>query len=166
MGEKLLAQRILTLLRSNHGRDGRVPKALLEWAEDERDWLWPGCAWLETSGAKGGRRSRARACETLDWDSLPGLTARIDIDEPEPMMLGCVEAIGALLELEPFDRAVFRIGAALNLLPRLDTLRRRVSRAGEDMVALTGRLAGADRAEAANRVRRSDPIALGFLVVD
>lgn len=163
MGEKLLAQRILTLLRDVHGREGRVPKALLEWAEDERDWLWPGCAWREASG---GRRARARAGETLDWDSLPGLTARIDTDEPEPLALGCVEAIGALLDLAPFDRAVFRIGAALNLLPRLDTLRRRVSKAGEDMVALTGRLAGAERAEAANRVRRSDPISLGFLVVD
>jgi SpoVK/Ycf46/Vps4 family AAA+-type ATPase len=166
MGEKLLAQRILTLLRNNHGREGRVPKALLEWAGDERDWLWPDCSWREESGAKGGRRTAARACETLDWASLPGLISRIETDEPEPLALGCVEAIGALLDLEPFDRAVFRIGAALNLLPRLDTLRRRVSKAGEDMVALTGRLAGADRAEAANRVRRSDPITLGFLVVD
>ena len=166
MGEKLLAQRILTLLRTSHGAEGRVPKTLLEWARDERDWLWPGCAWREDSGVKGDRRNRARGCETLDWESLPGLIARIDTDEAEPLALCSVEAIGVMLDLEPFDRAVFRIGAALNLLPRLDTLRRRVSKAGEDMVALTGRLAGADRVEAANRVRRSDPLSLGFLIVD
>jgi AAA+ superfamily predicted ATPase len=166
MGEKLLAQRTLRLLREIHGRNGHVMEALLEWADDQRDWLWPGCAWKRKAGGRGRRPAESRAGETLDWESLPGLIDRIDPQEAEPPSLGCVEAIGALLEFERFDRDVFRIGVAFNLLPRLDALRRAISRAGEDMVALAGRLAGADRIEAASRVRRSGPLSLGLLVVD
>ncbi len=166
MGEKLLAQRVLTMLRAMHGRNGRVMKNLLEWAEDGRDWLWPDRTWKKESDSKGGRRKQSCAGETLDWETLPRLVSEIDADEAEPVALAWVPAVGSLLELSDFDREVLRVGAAFSLLPRLDALRREISRAGEDMVALTGRLAGAERFEAAGRVRRSDPLSLGLLVVE
>ncbi|HEY5723302.1 MAG TPA: AAA family ATPase [Allosphingosinicella sp.] len=167
MGEKLLAQRILTLLRDIHGCQSRVSQVLLEWAGDQRDWLWPGRKWNDGSGANDSeRRKKPRARKRLDWKNLPALIERIDAEEPEPLVLGCVDAIGELLGLQSFDREVLRITVAFNLLPRLDGLRRKLSRAGEDMTALAGRLAGAGALEAATKVRRSDPVALGFVCVD
>lgn len=167
MGEKLLAQRVLALLRDVHGCQGRVPQVLLEWAGDQRDWLWPERTWKDMTGAgSGGRSKAARAADTIDWKALPALIAAIETEEPEPLLLRCADAIGDLVGLEPFDRELLRIGAGLNLIPRLDALRRRLSKAGEDMVALAGRLAGAGPLEAAGRVRRSEPVALGFITVD
>jgi hypothetical protein len=165
MGEKLLAQRVLTMLREVHGRNGRVMEGLLEWAGDGRDWLWPGRGWKKESAKAGGRTATGGA-EILDWENLPRLAAEIDTDEPDPVELEWVPAVGALLDLAPFDREVLRVGAAFSLLPRLDALRREISRSGENMVALTGRLAGAERLETAGRVRRSDPLSLGLLVVE
>ena len=103
MGEKLLAQRVLALLRDTNGRSGYLPQALLDWARDQREWLWPG------SGED----------LAIDWDSLPGLIRTIDRAGDEPALYGRVEAIGRLMAFDPFEREVLRLAAGLERLPAL-----------------------------------------------
>ncbi|HEX8449893.1 MAG TPA: AAA family ATPase, partial [Allosphingosinicella sp.] len=155
MGEKLLAQRILALLRDIAGRHSKEGRAALDWAADQRDWLWPDLAWSDRGGGDAGR--------TIDWDSLPALTAAIDTAESEPAVIEGVRSASDLLELRGFDRELLVAVAALERLPRLSALRSRLLGAGVDLAAFSGLLAGAPAAEAAARVRRSDPISLGLL---
>jgi hypothetical protein len=58
MGEKLLAQRALSLLRDTFGQSSREAGVTLEWAREQRDWLWSGRDWCGVEG------------EPLDWESL------------------------------------------------------------------------------------------------
>jgi AAA+ superfamily predicted ATPase len=160
MGEKLLAQRALWLLRDTVGLASQEGIATLGWALDQRDWLWPGRAWADSPP---GLIARALGVETLDWDTLPRLLDRIDTDEPEPPLFAGLRAAAALLELDPFDLALIETVAAFERLPRLSALRFRLGSAGGDVPALIGRLAGAPPAEAAARVRRSEALALGLL---
>jgi transitional endoplasmic reticulum ATPase len=155
MGEKLLAQRVLALLRDTTGRQSKAALALLDWAADQREWLWPDRAWADPVASADG--------ETLDWDALPRLAAAIDTAEAEPALLAGIDAVADLLGLGDFDRALLRATAALERLPRLSGLRMRLMGAGADLPALAGRLAGAPPAEASARVRRSEALALGLL---
>jgi SpoVK/Ycf46/Vps4 family AAA+-type ATPase len=161
MGEKLLAQRILALLRETAGRQSKEGLAALDWAADQRDWLWPGRAWADQ--AVPARFGRVGAGDSIDWDGLPRLIAAVDTEEPEPALLACVDSAADLLGLDDFDRALLRATAALERLPRLSALRMRLLGAGADLPALAGRLAGAAPAEALARVRRSEALSLGLL---
>ena len=160
MGEKLLAQRALRLLRDTVGPSSQEGSAALGWASDQRDWLWPGRAWADSAP---GLIARALGVETLDWETLPRLLGRIDTNEPEPTLFAGLRAAAALLELDGFDVALIETVAAFERLPRLSALRFRLGAAGGDVPALIGRLAGAPPAEATARVRRSEALALGLL---
>lgn len=160
MGEKLLAQRALRLLRDTVGPSSQEALAALGWSSDQRDWLWPGQVWADSPP---GRIGRALGVATLDWETLPRLLERIDTDEPEPPLFTGLRAATGLLELDPFDVTLIETVAAFERLPRLSTLRFRLGSAGADVPALFGRLAGAPPAEATARVRRSEALALGLL---
>jgi len=154
MGEKLLAQRLVRLLRDTYGRSSRTALALLDWVADQADWLWPDIAFA-APGARRGKR--------LDWDRLPALADAIRTDEPEPALFASTDAASDLLAFDPFERELLRVVAAFDRLPRLALFRGRLFGSGEDLLALAGRLAGADQGEAVRRARRSGPMALGLL---
>jgi SpoVK/Ycf46/Vps4 family AAA+-type ATPase len=160
MGEKLLAQRALWLLRDTVGPFSQEAAATLGWASDQRDWLWPDQAWTDSPP---GLIARALGVQTLDWGTLPNLLDRIDTAEPDLPLVTGLRAVAALLELDPFDLALIETVAAFERLPRLSALRFRLGSAGADVPALIGRLAGAPPAEATARVRRSEALALGLL---
>ncbi|HEX8381218.1 MAG TPA: AAA family ATPase [Allosphingosinicella sp.] len=160
MGEKLLAQRILALLRDTIGPSSPEGAAALGWASDQRDWLWPGQAWADSAP---GLIARALGVETLDWESLPRLLGRIDTAELEPPLFAGLRAAAALLELDRFDLDLIETVAAFERLPRLSALRFRLGSAGADVPALIGRLAGAPPSEATARIRGSEALALGLL---
>jgi SpoVK/Ycf46/Vps4 family AAA+-type ATPase len=161
MGEKLLAQRLLLLLRDTVGGRSRAGQATLEWVADQRDWLWPDRAWCGDAapGASGG----STAGDTLDWETLPSLAAAIDTKEPEPALFAGLRAAADLLRLEAFDRALVEAVAGFERLPRLSALRTRLATADADMVSLTGQVAGAGAAEASSQVRRSEALSLGLV---
>lgn len=154
MGEKFLAQRLIRLLRETNAGSSRTALALLDWAMDQRDWLWPDITFAEP----GGRRGRV-----LSWARLPALAEMIAVEEAPPALFGCVDAVCDLLGLDAFEREVLRIVVAFDRLPRLAQLRGRLFGSGENLLALVGRLAGAGQGEAARRVRRSGPVMLGLL---
>jgi AAA+ superfamily predicted ATPase len=154
MGEKLLAQRLIRLLRDTYGRSSRTALALLDWAADQSGWLWPDIAFAEP-GARRGKR--------LDWARLPALADAIDTGEPAPALFDAVDAASELLGFDPFEREVLALVTAFDRLPRLAAFRGRLFGSGEDLLALVGRLAGAEPGDAARRVRRSGPVALGLL---
>ncbi|HEY0313462.1 MAG TPA: ATP-binding protein [Allosphingosinicella sp.] len=160
MGEKLLAQRALALLRDTVGPSSQEAAAALGWAADQRDWLWPGQAWADSPP---GRIARAFGVEALDWETLPRLLSRIDTAEPEPPLLTSLAAAAALLDLDGFELALVRTVAAFERLPRLSGLRCRLATAGHDVASLVGQLAGAPAAEAGQRIRRSEALGLGLL---
>ena len=154
MGEKLLAQRLIRLLRETNGRSSRTALSLLDWAMDQRDWLWPDIAFAEPGSRRG---------QVLSWERLPALAEVIVTDEVEPSLFACVDATSTLLGFDDFERQVLRAAAALDRLPRLAQLRGRLFGSGEDLLALVGRLAGAGQGDSARRVRRSGPVSLGLL---
>jgi AAA+ superfamily predicted ATPase len=162
MGERLLAQRLIRLLRDSVGRSSRTARTLLDWAADQSGWLWPDIEFAFGDPEADG----ARAGETLSWERLPALADAIDTDEPEPALLASVDAVAELLAFDRFEREVLRIGAAMDRLAPLTAARSRLVGGGEDMPALVGRLAGADAGDAARRVRRSGPVMLGLLFAD
>ena len=159
MGEKLLARRILALLRETSGRTSATARALLDWAGDNKEWLWPGLKWSD--GRKPGKKGKV-----LDWDSLPALASAIATDEPAPPLLRATEAVARLLELDRFESGLIGAVVALARLPHLTALRRQLAECGQDLLPLAGRLAGAGEAEAAARVRRSAPVSLGLLYIE
>ena len=154
MGEKLLAQRLIRLLRETEGRSSRTATMLVEWASDHRDWLWPDTEFIEVPGDEGARGF---------WEALPGLAEAIDVDEPPPRVLAAADRVARLLALDPFDHAVLSIATALTRLPRLATFRSRCYDLREQLIRIVGQLAGAEAVEAAHRVRRSGPVTLGLL---
>lgn len=153
MGEKLLAQRLIRLLRNTQGRSSRAGLALLEWAADQRDWLWPDIE-IEYVPGEG---------EATLWDRLPALADAIDTDEAAPALFATIDAVAELLAFGPFERELLRLVAAFDRLPRLAAFRGRFF--GEDLPTLVGRLAGADKGDVAQLVRRSDPVTLGLVFV-
>jgi AAA+ superfamily predicted ATPase len=159
MGEKLLAQRILTLLRENVGRTSAAGRVLLDWAGERKDWLWPDVKWSD-------KRKSGKKRQVLDWDSLPVLAAAIDTNGPAPPLMRTGEAVARLLELDRFDSVLLGTAVALARLPRLAALRQQLAECGLDLLPLTGLLAGAGEAEAAVRVRRSACVNLGLLQVE
>lgn len=161
MGEKLLAQRVLQLLRDTNGRNSKAALTLLDWAGDQRDWLWPQRDWPRAAAAAPG----CGEASGIEWDSLPGLIDEIEVAEAEPALVACVETAADLLEFNAFERDVLLVTAELERLPRLAALRLRLLGSGEDLVSLVGCLAGAALSDAANKVRRSGPVSLGLLTV-
>src|SRR5262245_53903844 len=138
MGEKLLAQRLLTLLRETFGKNSREAEATLGWARDNREWLWPDREWAATDGV----------ADEIGWDSLADLAGAIDVAEPEPAIVSKLVMVGELLDLEEFDRELLIAVAALERLPRLMNLRVRLTQANCDTIGLTGQLAGASASNA------------------
>ncbi|QNP43807.1 AAA family ATPase [Sphingomonas daechungensis] len=161
MGEKLLAQRVLTLLRDTYGKSSPVAGALLEWAAEQRDWLWPKTVWAvpatDTESAKDG--------ETIDWDSLARLADSLDVSAPFPDVFDTVSTALNLLDLKPFDHELVFLTAAFERLPRLVALASRLRWAGGEMAALIGQLAGAPAASSEALVRRAKAIELGLICV-
>jgi SpoVK/Ycf46/Vps4 family AAA+-type ATPase len=156
MGEKLLAQRALSVLRDTVGQSSREAVAALEWARGEREWLWPGRDW-GGDGAEG---------ETIDWDSLRALASEIDAAEQPPEMFDSIRSVADLLDLDGFDRRLIEATAGFQRLPRLGQLSTRLTRCGADMIALLGAIAGAASGSALARVRRSDALGLGLLSIE
>jgi transitional endoplasmic reticulum ATPase len=164
MGEKLLAQRLIRLLRDHHGRSSRTALALLDWARDQRDWLWPEIDWLDAPAAAPDDCAQPPAAENpLSWDRLAALADAIDTSEPEPAVFASTDAVSTLVGFAPFEREVLRLTAALDRLPRLALLRGRLFGSGESLLGLVGQLAGAGRSEAARLVRRSGPVEIGLV---
>jgi len=157
MGEKLLAQRALALLRGTLSVRGKAAAAMLEWASDHRDWLWPDERFAEPEPDVGG--------SAVAWAALPRLVERIAVDEPRPDLLRAADAVARLLDLDRFDSALLEAAVGLARLPRLALLRARLSAAGENCALLAARIAGADAGEADLRLRRSEPIRLGLLAL-
>ena len=172
MGEKLLAQRLLRLLRTSYGRSSRTALTALDWARDQRDWLWPDLTFADAaqaafvdSGCGPPPDADARPGATLSWELLPDLIERIDTAEAEPLALASVDTVSGLLGFDPFERELLRVAVAFDRLPRLAEIRSRLYGC-EDQLVLAGRLAGLDFGEAARRVRRSGPVRFGLLFVD
>jgi SpoVK/Ycf46/Vps4 family AAA+-type ATPase len=175
MGEKLLAQRLIRVLRDTNGRTSRSAATLLDWVREQRDWLWPEIEWPVSAAPAYGPvfgwapapaaepEAEAEAADPLDWASLPGLIGAIDTAEPALPLLEAVDAAAELLALDPFERDVLRFVAVLDRGRRLASLRSRLVGAGEDLAAVVGRAAGAEGGDAAIRVRRSAPVTLGLL---
>src|SRR5206468_4844392 len=147
MGEKLLAQRLLSLLRDTIGGNSRAAQAVLEWAADQSGWLWP----------------QLESGTNLCWEGLPALVQAIDTDEAPAPLAGCVDAVVRLLELDSFEAALLEAAVALSRGRRLSSLRMRLIAAGEDVALLTARAAGARPDDAAARLRASAPLSLGLL---
>lgn len=154
MGEKLLAQQLIRLLRGINSRSSRTAQALLDWAADEREWLWPDIAF---------RKEGARRGEVLSWERLPALAERIVPDDPVPTLLATCDAVSELLAFDPFETELLRIVVAMDRLARFAAFRSRLYGSGTDLLALVGQLAGAKPGTAARRVRRSGPVTLGLL---
>lgn len=173
MGEKLLAQRLIRVLRATNGRTTRGALTLLDWAREQRAWLWPQIDWPATAGAAfvpafdwapvPAADQAAQAEDPLSWDSLGELADAIDAGEAAWPLLEPIEATAELLGFDRFERDVLRFAAALDRGPHLAPLRSRLFGAGEDVAALIGRAAGAEAGDAAIRVRRSAPMTLGLL---
>ena len=164
MGEKLLAQRILALLRDTAGRKSA-----------RRGWrarLGGGPARLAVAGPHMGRRGRAGSVrqtgdgDTIDWDSLPaprrrdrhgraraGLAARGGSRSPRTCS-SSTSSTGRCWRPSPASSGSARLSGAAPCGS---------AGAGADFSALLGRLAGARQAEAAARVRRSEALSLGLL---
>ncbi|MEA3061637.1 MAG: hypothetical protein QOJ94_1418 [Sphingomonadales bacterium] len=155
MGEKLLAQRVIRLLRDTHTAGSPAARILVGWAVDHRAWLWPHIAIPDAEGDGDG--------VPLTWPRLGELTDAIATDEAEPAIFASLRAAERLLGLDGFDSALLKAAVGLARLPRLSPLRNRLASAGEDTATLTGRLAGAGAEEAIGRVRRSAALSLGLL---
>jgi AAA+ superfamily predicted ATPase len=156
MDEKLLAQRVLLLLRDTVGGASREAAAALEWAADQREWLWPGRAWAAAEGESGDK---------LGWPSLARLAGEIDTAEEEDALFASLRRTSELLELGQFDSGLLAAVAAFQRLPRLSQLRVRLAAAGSDIIGLTGQLAGGATTNAA-RVRRSAALSMGLIVIE
>ena len=183
MGEKLLAQRLIRLLRDTQGRSSRTAWTLIDWLVDQGDWLWPDIVFAgaappvarggarllaapETDAAAAGSTEAATVepGETLSWDRLPELAAAIDTDdEPEPALFAGAGAVAELFGFDRFERDVLIYAVALDRMPRLAAFRSRLCGGGVDLPELVGRLAGADPGDAGRHVRRSGPVTLGLL---
>jgi MoxR-like ATPase len=175
MGEKLLAQRLIRVLRETNGRNTRVGLMLLDWVREQRDWLWPQIEWPEAIAApfepaidwspQPAAEPNVEPQDPLTWDSLPALADDVDTAEPPSALLASVDAVAGLLGFDAFERDVLRLGTVLERGRRLAPLRSRLIAAGEDILALIGRVAGSEGGEAATRVRRSAPLTLGLLLL-
>jgi transitional endoplasmic reticulum ATPase len=156
MGEKLLAQRALGLLRDTVRKSSREAEGALEWARDQRDWLWPDRSWAGSDSSG----------ETLDWDSLRCLVPEIDAAEQLPQMFETLRLVAELLRLDQFNRQLVEVIAAFQRLPRLVQLRSRLMHSGVDLVRFLGQLAGAPDTSADAKVRRSQALALGLVCIE
>lgn len=152
MGERLLAQRLIRLLRETETRSSQTARTLIQWITDESAWLWPD---MEFPCDEDVARL---------WDRLPALADAIDTAEDElPPAMAASVAVADLLAFSPFDREVLCIVTALSRLGHLIALRNRFYGCGDDLLRLVGRLAGAEPGSETRRVRRSEPVTLGLV---
>jgi len=154
MGEKLLAQRALLLLRETMSGGGKAAAATLEWAADQSGWLWPDLPRADAA-AEGG-------CG-IGWAELPALARRIAVAEPRPDVLRAADAVARLLDFDAFEAGLLESAVAFARLPRLARLRARLAAVGENCALLLAQLAGADPADASARLRAAGPVRLGLL---
>ena len=162
MGEKLLTQRLIVALRETDGAASRTAHALLEWAMDNRAWLWPAAE----AGASGENAKKRKRGGKIEWDRLPALAQRINTGEPVSPLETSLGGVSTLLGFDPFEAELLSAVASLQRLPRLSGLRARLTSAGADMLPLIGLIAGAGMADAAARVRRAAPVALGLIRIE
>ncbi|MEO5774536.1 MAG: AAA family ATPase [Sphingomicrobium sp.] len=155
MGKKLMAQRVLTLLRDTVSGKSREAAAALEWVADKRDWLWPGRFSVLPDADDAA----------IGWDGLAGLLTCVDDGDDDPLF-ETIDTVAELLNLGVFDRDLLLVTAAFQRLPPLSGLRMKLAHSGVDMVALLGQLAGADAGASAARVRRSEAMSLGLILID
>ncbi len=149
MGEKDLARGMILLLREHIEADSGAGKALVEWMEKRRDWLWPA----------------GEAPEAIDWESIEGFAGRIPAGETPGTPLRLAEAIADVLSLDGFDRALLVAVIGFHRANRLTELRAVLEKERADMPVVFGMLAGAERGRAAFAVRTSLPVGLGLLEV-
>jgi AAA+ superfamily predicted ATPase len=154
MGDKLLAQRLLLLLRDTKSGTSRAAQAALEWAGEERAWLWPHLPAV-TKADDGGK-----PC----WKDLRTWAAAIDTAQAPTPLLGCIEAVCRLLDLDPFEEGLLTTAVMFSRSPRLGPLRQRLLAAGEDVGTQLACLAGSEPDHAAGRLRTAAPVTLGLLV--
>jgi AAA+ superfamily predicted ATPase len=164
MGEKLLAQRIIKALRATSMRTSRAGLALQEWANDEREWLWPQLDWSDPAPAGDGGEL-ALAPPLVAWERLPALADEIDTAEAAPPLFATTDAVADLLGFDAFETQVLRVASAMERLSRLAPLRTRLYGSGEDLLRLVGDLAGREGGDHASLVRQSGPVKLGLLFV-
>jgi len=162
MGEKLLTQRLIAALRETDGAASRTARAALEWAADNRDWLWP----ADEAAEAGKKAKKRKKGGKIDWDRLGGLARRNGTGETASPLEESLSAVSAMLGFDPFEARLLEAVASLQRLPRLCSLRVRLTSAGADMLLLTGLIAGAGVADAAARVRRAAPVALGLVRIE
>jgi len=152
MGEKLLAQRLIRVLRETESRSSQTARTLIQWIVDESAWLWPDVAFAMDEDAG------------QFWNRLPALADAIDTDEGEaPPAMAASAAVADLLGFAPFDREVLCIVTAFTRLGHLGGLRGRFYGCGDELLRLVGRMAGAEPGSEVRRVRRSEPVTLGLV---
>ena len=156
MGKKLMAQRVLTLLRDTVSGKSREAAAALEWVSDQRDWLWPGRFAVMPDEQE----------QTIDWARLAELLACVDQQPEEDSLFATVATVAELLNLDEFDRSLLTVAAAFQRLHPLSGLRLKLTHAGADLVSLLGQVAGADAGSSAARVRRSEAMSLGLILIE
>ncbi|MGV3479397.1 MAG: AAA family ATPase [Sphingobium sp.] len=149
MGEKDLARGMILLLREHIEAESGAGKALVEWIEKHRDWLWP-------SG---------EAPEAVDWEMIGAFADRIAACEAPGTPLRLAGAIADVLALDGFDRALLVAVIGFHRANRLTGLRAALEKERADMPVLFGMLAGAEPGRAAFAVRTSLPVGLGLLEV-
>jgi hypothetical protein len=153
MGENQMLRQLLPLLHTTCAGSSEIAKGVLGWIEEQRGHFWP-------------HLPEGRKLWKKGWKALPRLATELGADNAEPALLGTADAVARLLALAPFDAALLRTAVALQRLPRLAALRRRLAQAGADIPVVAGLLAGAEPGTAAASVRRSLPIALGLIEIE
>jgi transitional endoplasmic reticulum ATPase len=149
MGEIDLARRLILLLRDTTNSESGVAKALVDWIQLQRDWLWP-----------AGNGPKA-----IEWESLSQFAELIGTGEPVDSSLSMAGAISDVLALDGFDRALLHAAIAFHRAHRLIPMRDALEDLRVDMPVLLGMLAGAEPGAAAFAVRASLPVILGLLEV-
>lgn len=129
--------------------DSLAARALMTWAGSNAAWLL-GDAWT--------------APKKPDWAHfMAALGGAPEPDEPRPQVLDLADELAQLLHLAPFDARLLTLMIACDRLPRLADALGCLIEPVRDFPAMLGELAGADRLDAAARVRRSDVLNLGLI---
>ncbi|ESQ81864.1 hypothetical protein AEAC466_20080 [Asticcacaulis sp. AC466] len=94
---------------------------------------------------------------------LASLEAAPANNAPRPAVLELADELGRLLHFAPFDARLLTLMIACDRLPRLADLLCVMGPHVRDLPAVLGELAGADAADAARHVRRSEVLKLGLV---
>ena len=102
MGEKLLAQRLILLLRETKSETSRTAHAVLEWTAEQRDWLWP-------------QRRKARGRAGTPWRPSRARSTRATRRRCSRFH----RTVSRLLELDGFEAELLAAAVAFSRSPRL-----------------------------------------------